>query len=501
MPLLYEDSEWNFSALRRVTDAIEPIALEEMGLSIYPNRVEVISSDGMLDAYSSHGLPLMYRHWSHGKRLVREQARYRFGGGLAYEIVINSNPCLSYIMEDNSMTMQTLVIAHACFGHNHFFKNNAYFRQFTDAEGILDYLEFARNYVGKCEDLYGIAAVERILDAAHSLQDQGVDRYTRKSRRLSNEQARLTQRVRHAEESINPIWSTLPNGAPRPMEIKDVKTMMAHMDLPEDNLLYFIEKNSPRLKGWEAELVRIVRKVAQYFRPQIAMKTTNEGCATFCHMDIMTKLNDRGLISNGSYTEFLHMHSGVINQTTYGPYFNGWNPYALGFAICNDIKRICLEPTTEDKEWFPGFAGNNDPYGTLRLAWLDHRDDGFIGNFMSPKVMRDFRMFHVADYSNNPNMLVDSIHDEDGYRKIRRQLAHSYDPARQNLDINITSVDLMGDRRLVLSHSVQQGHRLHQPTAKAVMKNLSTLWGYPVRIMEYEAESGKHLSTFNYDEV
>ena len=45
------------------------------------------------------------------------------------------------------MTMQTLVIAHAAFGHNHFFKNNYLFRQWTDADGILDYLTFARDYV------------------------------------------------------------------------------------------------------------------------------------------------------------------------------------------------------------------------------------------------------------------------------------------------------------------------------------------------------------------
>ncbi len=44
--------------------------------------------------------------------------------GLAYELVINSNPCISYLMEENTMAMQALVIAHACYGHNSFFKNN-----------------------------------------------------------------------------------------------------------------------------------------------------------------------------------------------------------------------------------------------------------------------------------------------------------------------------------------------------------------------------------------
>ena len=66
---------------------------------------------------------------------------------LAYELVINSNPCISYLMEENTMAMQTLVIAHAAFGHNHFFKNNYLFRQWTDADSILDYLDFAKDYL------------------------------------------------------------------------------------------------------------------------------------------------------------------------------------------------------------------------------------------------------------------------------------------------------------------------------------------------------------------
>ena len=53
------------------------------------------------------------------------------------------------------MAMQALVIAHAAFGHNHFFKNNYLFQQWTDAEGILDYLDFAKRYIAACEERHG----------------------------------------------------------------------------------------------------------------------------------------------------------------------------------------------------------------------------------------------------------------------------------------------------------------------------------------------------------
>ena len=198
--LLFDGAEWDFPTVRRVYDAIEGIARDELGLDIFPNQIEIISAEQMLDAYSSVGMPLMYAHWSYGKRFARDEALYRKGyTALAYEIVINSNPCISYCMEENTMAMQTLVIAHAAFGHNHFFKNNYLFQQWTDPTGILDYLDFAKRYVAACEERYGLEAVERTVDAAHALMGQGVFRYPR-ARKLSlveYERRRREQFVTH----------------------------------------------------------------------------------------------------------------------------------------------------------------------------------------------------------------------------------------------------------------------------------------------------------------
>src|SRR5690349_7621550 len=211
MPL-FTGPNWDFGSLRRVYEAVEKIAFGELGLDIYPVQIEVITSEQMLDAYASVGLPLMYRHWSFGKRFAYHETLYRRGlQGLAYEIVINSNPCICYIMEENSMTMQTLVMAHAAFGHNHFFKNNYLFKEQTDAGGILDYLNFAKDYVARCEERYGLDAVERVLDAAHALMDQGVNRYGRRARlSLRDEQARAESRLAHAHEQYNDLWRTVP---------------------------------------------------------------------------------------------------------------------------------------------------------------------------------------------------------------------------------------------------------------------------------------------------
>src|ERR1700753_2278547 len=271
---LFEGADWDFATLQRIHDACEQIALKELGLDVYPNQIEVITAEQMLDAYSSVGMPLFYKHWSFGKHFAHQEAFYRKGlMGLAYEIVINSSPCISYLMEENTATMQTLVIAHAAFGHNHFFKNNYLFRQWTDAEGILDYLDFAKSYTAQCEERYGRQAVEQTLDAAHALMSHGIDRYPGKKKLdLRAEEKRAGERRRHAESEFNDLWRTVPTGPAKSAASLDIERRRQLLGLPQENLLYFLEKAAPRLKPWPRELLRIVRHIAQYFYPQSQTK-------------------------------------------------------------------------------------------------------------------------------------------------------------------------------------------------------------------------------------
>ena len=239
------------------------MAVDELGLDIYPNQVEVITAEQMLDAYASTGMPLFYKHWSFGKHFAFHEAVYRRGlMGLAYEIVINSSPCISYVMEENTATMQTLVMAHAAFGHNHFFKNNYLFKEWTDAEGILDYLEFAKRFIERCEERHGNTAVERMLDAAHALMPQGIHRYPRKR----PDPARGTTRGRAPPPSRADLQRPLVNvpiGARRARSRRPGGEAAGLLELPQENILYFLEKSAPRLESWQREILRIVRNIGQ----------------------------------------------------------------------------------------------------------------------------------------------------------------------------------------------------------------------------------------------
>ncbi len=492
---LFEDSDWTFETMQRTLEAISDIALNDLGLSIYPNQIEIISAEQMLDAYSSHGMPLMYKHWSFGKRFVRDEQMYRKGyAGLAYEIVINSNPCISYNMEENTMAMQALVMAHAAFGHNHFFKNNYLFLQWSDADGILDYLEFAKGYIAKCSERYGDDAVEEILDSAHALMDQGVFRYRRQARPSLREALEKERaRIEHEEKAFNDLWRTVPCAAAdeeQDAEAEQLARRKQDLKLPEENILYFLEKNSPTLEAWQREILRIVRNISQYFYPQKQTKVMNEGCATFVHHYIMTELHKQGRITDGALLEILHSHSSVLFQPDYDdPRYGGINPYALGFAMMQDIRRICTEPEDEDREWFPEIAGSGDWRGTLKDAWANYRDESFIRQYLSPRLIRELRLFVLDDDSEDTHYTVSGIHDERGYHKVRESLARSYDISMIEPDIQVVDVDLRGDRILKLKHAMRDGVPLAERDRDEVLRHIRRLWGYDVSMSGVDAET------------
>ncbi|EJB07637.1 hypothetical protein Rleg9DRAFT_6655 [Rhizobium leguminosarum bv. trifolii WSM597] len=491
--LLFEGADWDFSTLQRIHDACEEIALGELGLDVYPNQIEVITSEQMLDAYSSTGMPLFYRHWSFGKHFAHHEAFYRRGmRDLAYEIVINSSPCISYLMEENTATMQTLVTAHAAFGHNHFFKNNYLFKLWTDAEGILDYLDFAKGYITRCEERYGETAVERTLDAAHALMSHGVHRYAGKTTiDLRQEEKRQQERRAHEEQMFNDLWRTVPVGKAKKASDGGLEKRRAALGLPQDNILYFLEKTAPRLQPWQREILRIVRHVAQYFHPQRQTKVMNEGTATFVHYQIMNRLHERGQISDGNFLEFLKSHSNVVFQPSYDDRrFSGFNPYALGFAMMQDIERIVTKPTDEDRTWFPDIAGRGDAMAVLRDIWANYRDESFISQFLSPNLIRQLRLFHLYDDPEQAEgVLVSAIHNERGYLRIRRQLSREYDIGWTDPAIDIVDVDLAGDRRLLLQHIMMSGSYLQEADTRAVLQHLADLWGYDVLLQEIDGSN------------
>lgn len=470
-------SEWTFELITKYDQEIGRIAAE-FGLDTYPNQIEVITSEQMMDAYASIGMPLNYNHWSFGKQFVETHQNYKRGRmGLAYEIVINSNPCISYLMEENTITMQALVIAHACYGHNSFFKGNYLFKTWTDASAIIDYLLFAKSYISHCEERHGVSAVEELLDSCHALMNYGVNRYVRPQPLTTDEEKERQQaREEYIQRHINDLWNTIP----KKEEEANPEAILFPKD-PEENILYFIEKNAPLLEPWQREIVRIVRKVAQYFYPQKQTQVMNEGWACFWHYTLLHQLHDEGLVTDGFMMEFLHSHTSVVYQPPFdSPYFNGLNPYTLGYNMMQDIKRICENPTPEDREWFPDIAGT-DWKKTLDYAMRNYKDESFILQFLSPHLIRELRLFTIMDDAEKPNLAVTAIHNESGYRQVREDLAAQYNLGNREPNIQVYSVDVRGDRSLTLRHFMHNKQPLSDVSGE-VLRHIHRLWGFDIHL-------------------
>lgn len=494
-PLITSRTDWSEPLLHEVFKHIEDIAINDLKLDVYPNQIEVISAEQMIDCYASIGLPVHYNHWSYGKTFMRDWKKYQTGKmGLAYEIVINSNPCISYLMEENNAITQTLVMAHAAFGHNYVFKNNYLFKEWTSASSIIDYMTFAKNFIRDCEEKYGEDEVELVLDAAHAIAHHGVDKSKRKHKKEKTEEdiaAEALKRANEEQQSLDIIMKKMRMSTDQ-YATNDDETADENLVGDEENLLYFIYKNAPNMESWKREILRIVYKINQYFYPQGQTKTLNEGFATHTHYYIMTELENRGVISPDAHLAWLHLHSNVIYQPEFdSPHYSGFNPYALGFAIFQDIRRICEEPTQEDKEWFPNLVGQ-DWREMQKLAASEYRDESFIEQFLSPHLIRKLHLFAIN--SDDESAIVTEISDDIGYAQIRRDLAASYNHINYIPEIVVRAAAMKDDRKLTLEYKTFNNRTLHHDYMHKTLDYVEYLWGYGVELVEYDDEEREFIT-------
>jgi len=403
----------------------------DLGLDWYPIDYEIIDFQEMLGAMAYTGLPTHYRHWSYGKEYERTHTLYNMGQtGLPYEMIINSNPSIAYLMRENPLHIHILTMAH-CIGHSDFFKNNRMFAD-TNAENIIGSFKSASRYVRQLieDPSIGIDKVEKILDAAHSIKYQ-VPRYPGIQYKTRDELI-VSERARMEED---PLY--LPDLEKVPLE-------------PQYNLLRFIAEHSKHLKEWERNLILIVEESSKYFIPQALTKIMNEGWACTIHHKIINELN----LPDNLHLPFVKLHNQVIR-----PHLGTINPYHLGYKM--------FEKIIEENSFAEGMA--------IREI---HNDITFLRCYLDQELIRDMNYFSYSFKKEIKGNTIDDISDGDGWERVRDEIIKNVGLNR----IPTVFVDELGkDNTLSLIHE-HDGRDLDLTYARRVFNYIQTLWGDEIRL-------------------
>jgi len=424
-------SDWTEADLLHWDEKIIRVA-EDLGLDWHPIDYEIIDYQEMLGAMAYVGLPTHYRHWSYGKEYERTHTLYNMGQtGLPYEMIINSNPSIAYLMRENALYIHLLTMAH-CVGHSDFFKQNRMFAE-TNPENIIDSFKSAAKYVRQLieDPSIGIDRVEAILDAAHSIKYQ-VPRFPGIKYKTHDELLAIEKKKMQASDTYQPDLGKTPLS-------------------PEYNLLRFIAEHSTGLEEWERNLILIVEESSKYFIPQALTKVMNEGWACTIHYKIINELN----LPDNLHLPFIKLHNQVVR-----PHLGQLNPYHLGFKL---FERIIEEGGFEE----------------AMIVREVHNDISFLRFYCDQAFMEDMNYFSYSFKRDKKAITIDDIADDSGWEGVRDEMI-------KNVGLNRVPViyveEIEKDNTLCLTHE-HDGRDLDLTYARKVFDHIQSLWKDNVKLV------------------
>ncbi len=454
---------FNVEELASWDDRIREL-VDRFGLKCYPQEFEICDHNEMLGYMAYTGMPSHYPHWSYGKSYERQKTMYDYGvAGLPYEMVINSDPCLAYLMRDNTLLLQVLTIAHV-YGHNDFFANNFTFTSGTDARHILETFKNGANRIASYHEdpSIGIDEVERVIDNAHAISYQ-------RSRNLAIKQLSENEQRTRVWERSQPVPDPWREIHPTPEYIQpDLSRTPVE---PQENLLQFIAQYNPYLPEWKRDIIEIVDKRTQYFMPQMETKIMNEGWASYWHHRILNELK----LPQGMHLEFLVRHNQVLR-----PHPGGLNPYHLGFVLWHDIERRWNAGDT-GREWTDdspkvdvSTLDENDTPGRRKIFEIREadRDQSFLRRFLTRELMEELNLFQHE--RRGKERVVTKVSDEESWKEVRDNLIRNVGAGSLPI-IKVEDADFGRNRTLYLKH-YHDGRDLQLEYADHTLKHVAQLW-------------------------
>lgn len=411
---------------------------KKYNLDWYDIHYESIDYYEMIGAMAHHGMPSMYNHWSFGKSFERTHQMYNIGQeGLPYELIINSDPSIAYLMRENPLPLQILIMAH-CVGHSDFFKNNRMFKNTRPETVIQRFRSAKKRFQSYIEDpTIGIDEVEKVIDACHAVQFQTTKYGLRR---------RSQQEVR--DEKISELKKAKIDNKPD-LAKKIEKDLEKNPLEPDYDLLGFIVENA-RIPEWKKDIIEVVRQEGQYFWPQIQTKVANEGFASYNHYKICHDLD----LPPDIHLPIIKSHNQVIR-----PHVGGINPYHLGFHIFQHIEK-------------------NHGYEECLIAREACHDASFIRQYLTEELCYELNLFSYSQ-KRHEGITIDDISDNDGWENVRNELAKSVGGGSIPV-VYVEEVQRNGD--LIIRHE-HDGRDLEMDHAKNVLHHIQSLWGNGTKLI------------------
>jgi stage V sporulation protein R len=365
------------STIQEYSRRIEELA-GRLGLDYYPVDFELVPNNFMMEI-AVYGLPVRMPHWSFGVRYIHQLIRQGMGHSRIFEVMFPGDPCHAYLVNENTLPENTLVVAHV-IGHADFAKNNHLFAHFMEMAGghILEQAAARAHRIDAALEEHGQERVEAVLDAALALEPHiDVNKELHRPLYPLTEAPRDERPLDEFTQRFHNLPGEKPLSSPQPGRGK-----LSVPPQPEYDLLWFIANYAPELEGWERDIFLAVREESFYFYPVFACQTMNEGWASYWHARL---LREADFLPHDLYLSAIKAHSDVVR-----PYAGdnqlalAVNPYHLGFSIWEKIieergieaaRQICRE---EDDFGFIRNYLDSELADKLELFVYEARDDGGI---------------------------------------------------------------------------------------------------------------------------
>jgi stage V sporulation protein R len=464
------------------------------GLDFYKTIFEMVDHNIMSTLAAYGGFPNRYPHWSFGMSYEELSKGYEYGLSKIYEMVINTDPCIAYLMVNNPLVDHKLVIAHV-YGHCDFFKNNRWFGQ-TNRK-MMDQMANNGSKIRAYSKKYGFETVEKFIDACLSI-DNLIDYHSPFVRRHEslvqqnqNQHAQIKMRTqntgRYSDKEYMETFLHPPSVDNRTQDESSVVTAPKFPEHPESDVMLFLLQHAP-LEKWQENVLEIIREESYYFAPQGMTKIMNEGWASFWHTTIM-----RDVMDASEVIDFADHHSGTV-----AVHPGQLNPYKLGLELLRDIEyrwntgRFGKE--YEECDHMETRANWNKELGLGRKKIFEvrqtHNDITFIDTFLTKEFVEQQKMF---TYMFNPHQEAYVITDRD-FQKIKQTLLFNLTNFGQPI-IYVENGNYENRGELLLIHKYE-GIPLRTDYAQHTLKNLNFLWKRPVNIETYREDK---KITWRYD--